>query len=337
VWCGANAVCDFFGPYDFIQWQGETMKGQGVLWRLVAVAIYFAAPTFAAAEIGLISPAEARKLIEAPDPAKRPIVLDTRGGYKDYFRAHLPTAHHINFDTLRGTDRGVPVQYLPDDLTRALLSRAGVDRDRLHLIYATGDRLPNDEILSASMVAYVLEKFGVKQIRILDGGLAGWIRQEHPVTQAYFGNPPGKLPETAQPKVGIDLAEVLAIKDRKDVVLVDARPPNEYVGKDDVWWRKGHIPGAINFHWARLMAEDNTHQFLPAASIQRDLQTAGLTSDKEIVVYCGTSREGSLLRFYLRHVARYPRVRLYEGSWKEYVSFPEHPVETRANVLKPAP
>jgi thiosulfate/3-mercaptopyruvate sulfurtransferase len=85
------------------------------------------------------------------------------------------------------------------------------------------------------------------------------------------------------------------------------------------------------------MAEDNTHQFLPAASIQRDLQTAGLTSDKEIVVYCGTSREGSLLRFYLRHVARYPRVRLYEGSWKEYVSFPEHPVETRANVLKPAP
>jgi thiosulfate/3-mercaptopyruvate sulfurtransferase len=30
-------------------------------------------------------------------------VLDTRGGYKDYFRGHLPTAHHINFDTLRGT------------------------------------------------------------------------------------------------------------------------------------------------------------------------------------------------------------------------------------------
>ena len=51
------------------------------------------------------------------DPARRPIVLDTRGGYKDYFRGHLPTAHHLNFDTLRGTDNGVPVQYLPDDLT----------------------------------------------------------------------------------------------------------------------------------------------------------------------------------------------------------------------------
>ena len=33
------------------------------------------------AEIGLISPVEAKKLIENPDAAQRPIVLDTRGGY----------------------------------------------------------------------------------------------------------------------------------------------------------------------------------------------------------------------------------------------------------------
>jgi hypothetical protein len=39
-------------------------------------------------------------------------------------------SHH--FDTLRGTDRGVPVQYLPEDLTRALLIRAGVYRQRTH-------------------------------------------------------------------------------------------------------------------------------------------------------------------------------------------------------------
>ena len=130
--------------------------------------------TSASAEINTISCAEAQRLIENPIASQRPIVIDTRGGYKDYFRAHLPTAHHLNFDTLRGTDVGVPVQYLPDDLTKALLIRAGIDRGRMHLIYATGDKLPNDEILSASMVAYVLEKFGVEDIRIVDGGLAEW-------------------------------------------------------------------------------------------------------------------------------------------------------------------
>ena len=287
--------------------------------------------TGAQGEIGVISPLEASRLIETMPPAKKPIVLDTRGGYKDYFRAHIPTAHHINFDTLRGTDHGVPVQYLPDDLTRALLVRAGVDRERTHLIYATGDKLPNDEILSASMVAYVLEKFGVTDIRIVDGGLPGWKQANLPVTQEYFGNPPGTLPEQAHLKIGISIEELLERKTQPKVVLVDARPQNEYLGKDDVWLRKGHIPGAISFHWARLMGKENTHQFLRKEQVQAELEAAGLTADKEIIVYCGTSREGSLLRFYLRHVAGYPNVRLYEGSWKEYASLKQHPAETTAN------
>src|ERR1700710_2531062 len=120
---------------------------------ILILATLAVAANFAVADIGIISPAEAKKLIESSDATKRPIVLDTRGGYKDYFRSHLPTAHHLNFDTLRGTDNGVPVQYLPDDLTRPLLIRAGIRKDRTHILYATGDRLPNDEILSASMVA----------------------------------------------------------------------------------------------------------------------------------------------------------------------------------------
>lgn len=307
------------------------MRGIAPIWGLVTLAFALTKPWPARAEVGLISPAEARQLIEHPETAKRPIVLDTRGGYKDYFRGHLPTAHHLNFDTLRGTDRGVPVQYLPDDLTRALLVRAGVDRDRTHIVYATGDVLPNDEILSASMVAYVLEKFGVRDIRILNGGLPSWAAAKNPVTQAYFGNPPGKIPAQGTPSIGIDLAELLQRKGQPGVVIVDARPRNEYLGNDDVWWRKGHIPGAINFHWARLMEADNTHQFKSADTAQAELKAAGLTPDKEIIVYCGTSREGSLLRFYLTHVAKFPTVRLYEGSWKEYVSFPEYPAETREN------
>lgn len=301
---------------------------------LTALALWVGSAGVGFAEIGIVSPAEAKRLIEASDPADRPLVLDTRGGYKDYFRGHLPLAHHINFDTLRGTDRGVPVQYLPDELTRALLIRAGVDRDRTHLIYATGDRLPNDEILSASMVAYVLEKFGVQDIRIIDGGLAQWERDNLRVVQEYFGNPPGKLPEQDNPAIGISLEQLLERQGQPNVLLVDARPYNEYIGEDDIWVRKGHIPGAISFHWARLMASDNTHKFLPLEQVQTDLKAAGITPDKEIIVYCGTSREGSLLRFFLRHVAKYPNVRLYEGSWKEYASLKQYPAETKVSTAR---
>lgn len=276
--------------------------------------------------IGLITPEEAKALIENPDPAKRPLVLDTRGGYKDYFRGHLPTAHHINFDTLRGTDKGVPVAYLPDDLTHILLSRAGVDKDRLHILYAEGDRLPNDEILSSTMVAYVMEKFGISNIRIIDGGLAAY-RAKFPLTQEYPNTPMGKLPEKMKPEIGLDVQAVMHLKDKPGHILLDARPRNEYEGDDIYWLRKGHIPGAKSFHWARLMKDDNTHAFRPVEECRKILAAEGTTPDKEILVYCGTSREGSLLRFALKHVLGYPSVRLYEGSWREYVSLKDLPVE----------
>lgn len=205
-----------------------------------------AAVSLACAEIGIISPADAKKLIDHPEPAKRPIVLDTRGGYKDYFRGHVPTAHHINFDTLRGTDEGVPVQYLPEDLTRALLVRAGVNKDRAHVICATGEALPNDEILSASMVAFVLEKYGIKDIRIIDGGLPGWKAAGYPATQTYFGNPKGALPEKAEPTIAANIDDVLAKKDKPGCILVDARPVNEYFGDDEVWLRKGRRASILN-------------------------------------------------------------------------------------------
>jgi thiosulfate/3-mercaptopyruvate sulfurtransferase len=288
------------------------------------------------ADIGLITCAEAKALIENPDASKRPIVLDTRGGYKDYFRGHLPTAHHINFDTLRGTNEAVPVQYLPDDLTKALLVRAGVDKDRLHLIYATGDVLPNDEILSATMVVYVLEKFGVKDIKIIDGGLSEWKKQGLTATQEYYGNPTGHLPEQANPSIAANVADVQAHVGKSGNVLVDARPINEFRGEDDVWLRKGHIPGAISFHWARLVEKDNTHQFKPFVEVKAELEAAGITADKNIIAYCGTSREGSLLLFYLKHVAGFPNVRLYEGAWKEYVWLKDKslPAEIGAAAVK---
>ncbi|MDB6152217.1 MAG: Rhodanese domain protein [Chthoniobacteraceae bacterium] len=287
-----------------------------ILLSLASLAI---ATNFASADIGIVSVQEAKKLIENSDTKARPVVLDTRGGYKDYFRGHLPTAHHFEFDTLRGTDNGVPVQYLPPDLTKALLLRAGADKDRLHLIYATGAELPNDEVLSASLVAFVLEKYGIRNIKVVDGGLPAWKAAGFAPTQEYFGNPPGHLPGRGNPEIALKVEEVLQNKGKPGFVLVDARPKNEYLGQDETWLRKGHIPGAISFHWARLMEKDNTHKFKPFAEVKAELEAAGITPDKQIMCYCGTSREGSLLRFYLKHVAGYPNVRLYEGAWKEYV------------------
>ena len=52
------------------------------------------------------------------------------------------------------------------------------------------------------------------------------------------------------------------------LAMVDCR----YDLRDEGWGRRqyaeGHIPGAISFHWARLMEKNNTHKFKPFAEVK---------------------------------------------------------------------
>jgi thiosulfate/3-mercaptopyruvate sulfurtransferase len=131
------------------------------------------------------------------------------------------------------------------------------------------------------MVAYVLEKYGIRDIKIVDGGLAGWKAAGLTPVQDYFGNPHGNLPAKGKPDVALTVDEVLKLKDKPNHILVDARPKNEYLGQDEIWLRKGHIPGAVSFHWARLMEKDNTHKFKPFSEVKADLRGGRHHPDKE--------------------------------------------------------
>jgi thiosulfate/3-mercaptopyruvate sulfurtransferase len=55
------------------------------------------------------------------------------------------------------------------------------------------------------------------------------------------------------------------------------------------------------------------------------IEKAGITKDKLIICSCGTGREATnefnLFKFYLQ----YPRVKLHEGGFLEWTSYPENP------------
>jgi thiosulfate/3-mercaptopyruvate sulfurtransferase len=53
----------------------------------------------------------------------------------------------------------------------------------------------------------------------------------------------------------------------------------------------------------------------------------GVTRDKEVIVHCRTGREASHLYFTLKHVLRFPHVRLYRGSWVEWSADKTMPIK----------
>jgi thiosulfate/3-mercaptopyruvate sulfurtransferase len=247
----------------------------------------------------------------------------------DYFSGHLPKAVHLSEQAFRGPNGKLPIQIWPATDLANLLSKAGISNTDKVLVYSDANN-----VLGASLVAYILEKSGVPTIGILDGGFTGYKAQGQPVTKVFPTYKPGVFNPKTVPGLAISLKEVLALAGKPNVVIVDPRPKALFEGTDQTFIRNGHIPGAINITWQSVTEANNTdealknpHKLKSIEALRQLFVSRGVTPDKTVIISCTTGREASLQYVVLKHLLGYPKVRLYEGSWNEY-STTDNPVQT---------
>lgn len=255
-------------------------------------------------------------------------ILDVRQNPLEYFAGHVPNAVHLADNTLRGPLAGIPVQYYDLQMMSQLLTRAGVNSKDSILLYSEGVN-----VLGATMVAYILERLGHNQVMIMDGGWTAY-KASQKITQEYPRYIQGKLSIHDNLSVRATLADIKKAVEQKGVVIIDARPAEVYRGETKTWMRNGHIPGAINIDWRLLTNADNYHRLKSLDEIKKLYEERGIKKDNEIILYCGTSREASLEYVVMKHLLGFSKVRLYEGSWTEYSSYPELKIETGAEPSK---
>ena len=108
-----------------------------------------------------------------------------------------------------------------------------------------------------------------------------------------------------------------------DNTLIDARAANRYRGETEPLDRiAGHIPGALNFDWEQLKKEG---QYNFDGTIKDKLAKIA-DAAQEVTVYCGSGVTASPLYAMLAHYG-YNNVRLYVGSYSDWVSKEDAPVE----------
>jgi len=254
------------------------------------------------------------------------MILDVQPDIHDYIKVHVPGAVYVSEKTMRVPLNGTPGQWIPEDAAQALFRRLGVRSDVPVVVY-TGKGLVKGwgDGLEQTMMAYSLVRFGHDKVYILDGGLDKWLEEGRPTSQVFPRVEDSDFEASVRQDMFVDYEEFKRLKDRDDAVLVDARPPNVYHGEGP-WIRNGHIPGAVNLPWKGQMQEGNPTLLKPEEEIRRIVQSKGATPDKLIVCSCGTGREGTNEYTLFRHLLGYPRVRLYEGSFTEWTSYPDNPV-----------
>ena len=246
-------------------------------------------------------------------------IVDSQPDVHDYFTEHIPGAYYLNDKALRVPKNGLPATYIPDAAMKQILGRVGIDGKKTTVVYtAAGVFSGYGDGLEQTMLAYTLARFGHNDVRILDGGLEKWKAEGRPLSQEY---PPGGDADFAlnvRSEYVIDHDELVKIKDQDDVLLLDNRPAGIYKGKGP-WPKQGHIPGAVNLPWRDLMTPDNSRLLKDDKELHEIADRVGASPNKTIICSCGTAREATAAFMFFKWYLGYPNVRVYEGSFTEWV------------------
>ena len=256
------------------------------------------------------------------------MILDVQPNVHDYIQEHIPSAVYMNEALLRVPLKGVPAQYVPVAAIQAIFRRVGLKPD-LPVVVCTGTGPYKGwgDGLEQTMVSYSLARFGHDNVYVLDGGIDKWKAESRPLAKEFPKVEDSDFTAEVRREYFVEMEELKVMKDREDVMLLDARGPQAYEGQA-IWMKAGHIPGAINLPWPSFMDPDNTRLLKPDDEIQAILDEHNVTPDKTIIWSCGSGREASnpfiLFKWYLG----FPNVKIYEGSFTEWSSYPENPTVT---------
>ena len=259
------------------------------------------------------------------------IILDVQPNIHDYIEQHVPRAIYLIEGLLRTYIDGMPARYVPPDTIQPVLRYAGLRPGVPAVVYTgTGAAKGWGDGLEQTMMAYSLARFGHDCVYVLDGGLDKWKGEGKPLTKEFPKSSTSDFTVRVQSDFYIQYEEFKAAKDRKDVMVLDARPPDVYEGHS-YWIKPGHIPGAVNVPWASLMNDANKSLLKSDEEISAILKANDVRPEKTIICTCGTGREATnefiLFKWYLN----YPSVKIYEGSFTEWTAYPENPTVTGKN------
>lgn len=255
---------------------------------------------------------------------------------EQFSQSRIPGSQFFDVDNIADKSVNLPHMLPSEQAFAAAADALGISNDTQVVVY---DR---SGLFSAARVWWTFKVFGHDSIAVLDGGLPAWLAagyqtDESPVSEDQLEaavkaarQPPAKLQYQAhlQREQVRDLQEVLRNVESQREVVVDARGAGRFEAtapEPRPGMRGGHIPHSRNVPFDTLLTNGRLKS---PDEIQGVFSTAGVDLQRPLVTSCGTGVTASVLALALHQLSPQPKVAVYDGSWSEWGSRQDTPIDT---------
>lgn len=254
------------------------------------------------------------------DPDVRVVEVDVSRAAYD--QGHIPGAILWNaYTDLHHSEDYSPVERSEFE---ELLRMTGFTADTTIVFYGYGPYLG----------FWLTKAHGHQRALVLNGTRQEWREAGLPWTTA--------LPEPAPSSYTLEASQITQLMSMEALqatlgsgnpLILDVRSQAEFVGER--FWpsgatagagRPGHIPGAIHLNIELLHTADGA--FKGAEELRQLFQERGVVPERSVVTYCTIGARASEAALVLRYLLGYPDVRVYDGSWAQWGTQPQTPIES---------
>jgi len=238
--------------------------------------------------------------------------------------SHIPCAIYVDMDQdlaathVPGKTGRHPLPSI-NDMARKF-SAMGVDKSIQVVVYDDAGGA------HAARFWWMLRWLGHDAVALIDGGWTRWIKEERPVSSELF------IPETkkfiASPRISwiITADEILKDLNNPETRMLDARSAQRFRGENEKFDPvAGHIPGAQSAPFSDNLDENGNWKSRSELRQKFENLLDGSPAE-QTVSYCGSGITACHNILAMNH-AGLGDSRLYPGSWSEWITNPDRPIE----------